>query len=94
MEDYLRLYLIQIVALIITVVIIIAVAFAVKRYAPMDEGERRIVNRVRNILIVIILFGFGLYLFSSGSVNVTPRKVIDRSEINKQQQEFEKRNTK
>ena len=94
MEDYLRLYLPQIVAVVIFIAIVIITAIAVKHYAPLDEGGRRIVNRVRNALIVLVLIVFGLYLFSSGSINVTPRKVIDRSEVDKQQQDFKERNTK
>ena len=88
MEDYLRLYLGQIVGVIVALVVIAVVATAVKRYVP---GESHTINTGRNVLMVAVLFGFGIYLFTSGSVNITPRKAIDRSDVMQQQKAFEER---
>ncbi len=92
LEDFLRLYLGQIVAVILFIFITVFVTARVKRYAPTDEKEK--INKIRNVILWIILVGFGIYLFYSSSVNLTPRKVIDRNEVNKQQQDFEQRHTK
>lgn len=87
-EDYLRLYLGQIVGVIVALVVIVVLAAAVKRYVPDESRE---ISTVRNVLMVVVLFGFGIYLFISGSVNVTPRKVIDRNDVMQQQKAFEER---
>lgn len=94
MEDYLRMYLSQIVAVIVTIALIVFAVFFAKRYVPLDENGRKKVNKIRNDVILVILVLLGVYLFSSGTVNVTPRKVIDRSDVDQQQREFEERNTK
>lgn len=91
MEDYLRLYLPQIVGVIIAVVFIVVAAAVAHRYFP---DEQQTIRTVRIVLVLLILFGFGIYLFTSGSVNVTPRKVIDRSDVMQHQKDFEERNTK
>ena len=88
MEDYLRLYLGQIVGVIVALVVIAVAAVAAKRYVP---DESRAISTGRNVLMVVVLFGFGIYLFTSGSVNVTSRKVIDRSDVLQQQKAFEER---
>mgnify|MGYP001611200984 CR=1 FL=1 len=88
MEDYLRLYLGKIVGVIVALVVTMALAAVAKRYVP---AESRAISTGRNVLMVAVLFGFGIYLFTSGSVNVTPRKVIDRSDVLQQQKAFEER---
>jgi len=96
MTDYLIMY--QITVVVVAIAFIIAGTFLFLRYAPfymsLSESAQKMIKKTRNVLIVTILIGFGIYLFSSGVVNVAPRKVIDRSEVIKQQQDFERRHTK
>ena len=88
MEDYLRLYLPQIVGVAITLVVIAVAAVVANRYFP---EEQQMIRTGRNAFALLVLFGFALYLLASGSVIVTPRKVIDRSDVMQQQKAFEER---
>lgn len=56
-----------------------------------NDEEAEMVEKVRNILLTIVGVGFLMFVFVSGSINTTSRSVIDRSDINKEQERYEER---
>lgn len=87
--DYLRLYLGAITGVIIALLVVVFLARMGRRHLSAEIHPW--ISRGRNILIVLILFFFGTYLFNSLSVNIVPRDTIDRSSLDEQQKAHEQR---
>jgi len=92
MEGFLRLMWGPAVGLIICWVLALIVAAYLSRNNAMDKKAVVMIKRIRNFVLVAATLLFLLYAFHAASVNLTPRSVIDRSAVQKQVQDFEKRN--
>ncbi len=94
MDDILRLYWGQIAGFIIFIIAVFAIWKIFSRHLSeigiTPEQERR-VRKWRNSIILILTVVVVLGILNSLSVNRVNRSIIDRSGVDEQQQEFEKR---
>lgn len=89
MVDFLRLYHTSLLGTLFFLVVIIVLAAVLIPRLP-DEN-RRAGRRATFVLCLAVLFVGALALLASMSVNQTPRGVLDRSDVEKQQERFEER---
>lgn len=78
----------------ISIIVILLLAWLAIRWIPDSEDAMSIkkwIRRGRNVLIAFACIGFIIFVVNAASVNLTPRSVIDRDDVNKQQEEFENR---
>jgi hypothetical protein len=88
--DFLRSLHGQIFILILYSVAVILVGF-ITRNKSSDPKTRKVVSWVIIILVAIGIAGFIYTATHMASVNLTPRKVIDRSDVNQQTDSFKER---
>jgi len=85
--DFLRLYLGEIVSLVLAIVIFFVAAAIASRYL----ANRRIIRNVRNVCIAATVAAFVFSWTCSLTVNRIPRGQIDRSGADRDQKAFEQR---
>lgn len=91
--DFLRWMQPSILATLGFLVFIIFVTWMFLKQPEIDDDVKLIVRRIRGFLVAVIFALFFWQIFAAASVNVTPRSVIDRSDVNHQNKQFEKRVT-
>ena len=70
---------------------VLLVAWFVTRQAEIEERTRVYVRRARNLFVVVFAAAFIWQLFAMASVNVAPRSVIDRSDVDASNRNFNNR---
>ena len=87
--DFLRLYLGEIVSLVLALVILFVAAAIASRYVT----NRRMIRNVRNVCMAAAIAAFVFSWTFSLAVNATPRGRIDRSGADQDQKAFELRHS-
>ena len=87
--DFLRLYLGEIVSLVLALVIFFVAAAIASRYVT----NRRLIRNVRNVCMAAAIAAFVYSWSFSLAVNRTPRGRIDRSGADQAQKAFELRHS-
>ena len=87
--DFLRMYLGEIVSLVLAIVIFFVAAAIASRYV----ANRRIVRNVRNVCIAATVAAFVSSWTYSLTVNRIPRGQVDRSAADRDQKAFESRHS-
>ena len=89
--DFLRMYQVQIFGLVGSIIVILIIEGFVRYFLKQGEkvekelrGIRPLISRVRNIIIIFCLIGFGYSALQMAAQNEIPRKVLDRSGLQDQ----------
>ncbi|GEM_PF-6703519 len=64
------------------------------KWVPKDEDTRAAkmwVNRGGLVVTILIVVGFGLYAINAASVNLIPRSELDRNDVERQTDEYQRR---
>lgn len=89
--DFLRWAQPNILATLSVLAVVLFAAWFILQQPEIEKDVKQIVRRVRATLVLILLAIFVWQIISAASVNLTPRSVIDRSDVNRQIDKFEKR---
>jgi len=95
--DILRLYWGPIVGFVIFLVAVLMTWMIARRHLNdwnITQAQEMKVRKYRNTVLIIITVIFALGILNSLSVNRMDRSTIDRSDVKKQQQDFENRHQK
>jgi len=87
--DFLRLYFGEIASLVLALVIFFVAAAIASRYVT----HRRMIRKVRNACIALVIGAFAFSWTYSLTVNRSPRGRIDRSGADQDQKAFELRHS-
>jgi putative copper export protein len=94
MEAFLRMHL---GATFWTIVVLVVLWLGLSWLARLAQdngsefGDPQIIKKVRNVLCIVIALGALVFLVDGILTNATPQAVIDRSGVNEQQKEHDRR---
>lgn len=97
MVDLLRIYGHGALSLLIGIAVLFIAAAVINKYAldklfeEQSAEAKKTTRKIVWIIAALAAIGYGFFLISSLSVNVTPRGVIDRSQAVDQQKAYEQR---
>ncbi|MEK7649364.1 MAG: hypothetical protein AAB367_00145 [Patescibacteria group bacterium] len=91
MEDFLRWAHPGVLGTLGALAFVFGVAWVFLTQPEVEDDVKVFIRRGRNILGLILMAAFIWQLFAAASVNVTPRAVIDRTDVNRQIDRFEDR---
>jgi hypothetical protein len=77
-NDFLMLFGARFVSLLVAVVVVLVIAGLALRWTS-DAEAKFWIRRVRLVILLVLVGGFAISLFTGASVNLVPRSVIDRS---------------
>ena len=88
-EGFLRLIWTEVVGAGVTIAIVFLVFHYYFKWSKPSDETRVWSVRLRTILTLCLVFGLAIFVVVTASLNLLPRQTIDRSSLDRQNQQWE-----